>query len=604
MISYTNSDITDSVFSDENIIASRVHLGIIGAPDSPFQKSGVFVWIEGEIYNFNEILELFNFKSRHFEELLIDAYHNNKLDIVLSKIDGCFSAVLYDKAVIKLISDRFGMKPLYYWGKKNNFTWVSEIKALLAFEYYKPEIDPKVVKCFMDLGHLLGENTWFKYVKLINASTILTYSLKLKKIVENKRYWKWSYIKLQEINFKDAVIILSNLLGKAIQKRIEVGEKLCIPLSGGLDSRLVLAEINKNVKLKVPCFTFGKKKCADIKIASTVTSIKSNTHFIFELNEKNWFENRFHYTWRTDGMISLLHIHNSKYDKVIKEKCDIIIEGFSGDLCIGGSYIDDLDTPITKEAAYRKFRGHYRFTNLKDSFYNVLHQDAYFIDTRVRRFTNMGAFGYSRIVEIRRPLIDNDLIDFLYSISDDYRYKSKLYNKTLLYKYPEYYESIPWQKTGYPISKRETIFGRFKNLIKHLLDVFEIIQTKKKYTDYANWLRSLKMIKIIMRLLDPKNAIYSHYTNENYLTKYFIPHNQNPNLIRKFLDLIKLILYIAKEVSLNKGGISPSYFKDILEKYFLYHRYDYSEEIGRALTMEIWFQQVFNKKYRDINPIL
>ena len=29
-----------------------------------------------------------------------------------------------------------------------------------------------------------------------------------------------------------------------------------------------------------------------------------------------------------------------------------------------------------------------------------------------------------------------------------------------------------------------------------------------------------------------------------------------------------------------------------------------SEEICSTLTMEIWFQQVFNKKYRDINPVL
>lgn len=604
MISYTNSDIIDRVFSDENIVASRIHFGIIGAAGSPFQKLGVFVWIEGEIYNFNEILELFNFKSKYFEELLIDAHHNNKLDIVLSKIDGCFSAVLYDKTLIQLISDRFGMKPLYYWENKNNFAWVSEIKALLAFECYKPEIDPNLVKCFMDLGHFLGENTWFKDVKLLNASTILTYSLKQKKIIEKKRYWKWSYIKPREINFKDAVIILSNLLEKGIQKRIKFGEKLCIPLSGGLDSRLVLAEINKNMKLRVPCVTFGKKRCDDIKIAKMATLIKNNTHFILELNEKNWFENRLHYVWRSDGMVSLLHIHISKYDKVIKEKCDILIEGFSGDLCMGGSWIEDIDIPITDEAAYRKFGEHYRFTNLKDSFYNIPHQDSYFIDTRVRRFTNMGTFGYSRIVEIRRPFIDNDLIDFLYSISDKYRDKSKLYDKTLLYKHPEYYCKIPYQKTGQPISKKMTLYLRIKNFIKHILDTYEIIKTKKKYTDYANWLRSPKMIKIIMRLLDPKNALYLQYTNENYLMKYFIPHIQNPNFIHKFLDIIKLILYITKQVLLNKGHIDLPYFKDILEKYLLNHKHDYSEEICRALTMEIWFQQVFNEEYRDFNPIL
>ena len=133
-----------------------------------------------------------------------------------------------------------------------------------------------------------------------------------------------------------------------------------------------------------------------------------------------------------------------------------------------------------KRQAIKRFGKHIEFTDLNDSFYDISHQDPYFIDTRVRKFTNMGLIGYSRNSETRRPFIDNDLIDFLYSISDNYRYKSKLFNMTLLYKYPEYYCKIPYQKTGYSISKNETIFRKIKNLIIHILDVFEIIKTKKK----------------------------------------------------------------------------------------------------------------------------
>jgi len=190
LISYSDSNFVDNLFSDEKIIASRIHLGIIEEKDSPFQKSGVYSWVEGEIYNFNEILELFKYNSKTFSELLIDAHVDNHLETVLSKINGCFTAIIYDKSELKLISDRYGMKPLYIYNNEEKFAWVSEIKALLALKCFKPRINTHVINCFMDLGYLLGDVTWFKDVKLINAASVITYSLKQRKLIEEKRYWK------------------------------------------------------------------------------------------------------------------------------------------------------------------------------------------------------------------------------------------------------------------------------------------------------------------------------------------------------------------------------------------------------------------------------
>ena len=601
MIRYSNSDIVDDLFIDEFIIASRSHLGIIGEKNSPFQKSGVYSWIEGEIYNLNEIVEMFKYNSKTFSELLIDAYINNQLETVLSKIDGCFAAILYDKSELKLISDRYGMKPLYLWNNGNQFAWVSEVKALLALKVFKPEINLQAINCFMDIGHFLGDITWFKDVKLINAASIITYSIKRRKIVEEKRYWKWSSIKPQIISFNEAVVKLSNLLQIAVQKRVKIGKKLSVSLSGGLDSRLNLAAINQINGLDVSCFTFGKNGCDDIKIASMATFVKNNPHYVFELNEKNWMDERFHSVWKTDGMVSLLHLHNSESDECSKELFDINIDGFIGDLCMGGSWIDDLEKKITKAAAHRRFGKHIEFTDLNNSFYNISHQDPYFIDTRARRFTNMGLIAYSSTFEIRRPFLDNDLIEFLYTLPDRYRHESRLYNNTLLYKYPEYYKKIPWQKTGYPISTKMTIHRKFIRLVKALLKKFEVVKTTEKYTDYANWLKTPNIVKLIKKILDPKNAIYSKYINENFICKYLIPHNQKLNLINRFFDMIQIILYLMKEYVLLLFRSSPNSFKITLKKLYNVpqHTHDYSKEICRALTMEIWFQQVFNKKYRN-----
>ena len=90
-----------------------------------------------------------------------------------------------------------------------------------------------------------------------------------------------------------------------------------------------------------------------------------------------------------------------------------------------------------------------------------------------------------------------------------------MYQKALLYKYPEYYERIPWQDTGYPISKEMTIHRKMVFMIKELMIKFPIIKPMKIFTDYANWLRTPDMVKLTKTILDPRNAIYSNYININ-----------------------------------------------------------------------------------------
>jgi len=601
MMQYSISDIEDNIFSDESIISSGIHLSIIGENDTTFQKLGLYTWIEGGIHNFSEIIELFKYSSRSFAELLIDASIDNRLENVLSKIDGCFTAILYDKNELKLISDRYGMKSLYLWNDGYHFAWVSELKALLALECFNPEINTQAIECFMDLGYFIGNMTWFNNVKLINAASIITYSLRERKIIEEKRYWKWSKIKPIDISFNKAVVILGNLLQNAVKKRVKKGENLGISLSGGLDSRMILAAINQIDDLSVKCFTFGKRGCLDIEIAKKVSSINKNYHKIFELNENNWMNERLHQIWRSDGMKTLLHLHSPLSNEQIKKLFDINITGQFGE-CVKGDWINKYDKRIDKATALElyKFGKHIKSTDLNDDFYDIFHQDPYIIDTRGRRF--IGAFyGVESVSEIRRPLLDNDLMEFLYTLPDIYRKEKKIYEKALLYKYPEYFEKIPWNFTGYPISKKMTIHRKIIFNIKKILKNFQITNTNRKFSNYPDWLRNVDVIKFCLRILDPKNALYSNYINENFIENYLKPHCYKMNLINRFYNLVTFILNSIKLYVLNHIHSSNKYLSDTIGNFTPTPKQnkDYSNIILRALTMEIWFQQVFNKKYRS-----
>ena len=135
--------------------------------DSPFVQEDVITWIEGECYNLEELREIFSFAQTSFEEGIANAYNNDQLDDYLNKVDGYFCAVVYDqkKKKLFLFSDRYGMRLLYYYFKDGSFAWASEVKGILALDGVDKSINETSLSCFMDLGHLVEENTFFHYVK-------------------------------------------------------------------------------------------------------------------------------------------------------------------------------------------------------------------------------------------------------------------------------------------------------------------------------------------------------------------------------------------------------------------------------------------------------
>src|SRR5688500_503697 len=110
-------------------------------------------WIiyNGEIYNFLELraeLERFGyrFKTDSDTEVILAAYHHWGEDCQL-RFNGMWALAIWDRAERKLFlsRDRFGVKPLIYYFDQYHFAFASEMKALLALDWFEPEFDPAMV---------------------------------------------------------------------------------------------------------------------------------------------------------------------------------------------------------------------------------------------------------------------------------------------------------------------------------------------------------------------------------------------------------------------------------------------------------------------------
>lgn len=558
----------DSLFEDANLLATRTHLNILGEADSPFCRENCYCWVEGEAYNLDEIAAILSVsdKTERLSQVLIQAYLEQRLETVLAKINGHFTAVLYDadRMQLKLISDRLGIKPLYIWNDSPYFAWASELKALLSFKAFVPVIRKDALSCFMANGFMMGETTWFKSVKLLPPATVLTMDIK-SQTVSNSRYWTWSRIVPLQLSFEEAVDETVAVLKKTLACHSHLpARQIGVGLSGGLDSRILLAAANEAGL--VPCYTFGQTDALDIEIARQAAEVKGNSHTIFELSAENWLENRFESVWKTDGMKSLLHMHYSRFHRDIKTLMDVNLNGFAGDATLGGVFLNGhaRNERITQTVAAQWFGKSAALDNPMDDYFSINRLDPYIINNRVRRHVNLGTVDVAKTIEQRHPLVDNRIIELMYALPEEYRLYSRLYNNALLRLFPDYFETIPWQTSGKPIERhvpfRTRIKKRIQNTIKHSGFYTEfktwvyrsgMVKRTRDFADYERWISHPETSRLFQRLLDPSHAVYAQFTPDNYLEKYLKPHLR-------------------------------------CEK-------NYAEQIGRAVTTEIWLSHALQK---------
>lgn len=547
--------IQDKVFTNDDIASSRLHLGQVGEIESPQTVNGVSIWVEGESYNLDEIWADFDFSGEiNLAKGLIQAYNKMQLDDFLKKIDGIFCAAIYDEnsQKVNLISDRYGMRFLYWYFNDNQFIWSSEVKSILELNEVDKTIDENGLDCFMDLGYLLGEHTWFKHIKLIKPATVIEFDINTKECKQH-HYWSWSDIKPATMSFDDAVDALGIRFVKAVERRFTPKGDAGIALSGGLDSRAIFAAVNQlHPDYHGYAYTFGTPNCDDITIAQQVISASNWQHQLFHFTDSKWFESRINKVWNTDGMQDMMHMHGSEFLDEISARIKVNLNGYAGDVILGGGFLKK--TPLNQRASKentKPFFGKYSsLIDIDNSFYDIDKVEPILQMNRVRRFTAMGTVNSLISVEQRKPFFDNAIVELIYSLPDEYRLNNKLYSAMLQKKFPEFFRSIPWQQTGKPVGlvTPRSIPARALNKLVRIFSKLVGIKSDKDYVNYNLWIRSPEVMGYLEALLSDKGSVYRTIKDIDFCEKYLSPHKKRKsvNNSNEILRAATIEIYLRK----------------------------------------------------------
>jgi asparagine synthase (glutamine-hydrolysing) len=553
-----------TAYCDDHVSCISASLGFTQL--QPYLAADLAVWLDGEIYDFGAFGGGINFSENPTTEVAA-LYRQRGLEF-FKTTDGVFAAVIYDRERMQLhlVTDRYGLRRLYVW-KGRSLAWASALRTFLVAPEFAPKIDPEALNDFMDLGYITEDRTWFSAVTLLPSGSIFTWDIRAHRGKE-ARYWWWDEIKLLSGRVDEDEIAdeLGDLFVRAVERRVRPGERVGSELSGGLDSRAIVAAIPKSDSV-VHTLTVGKDRCADRLIAARAAAAAGVANHQFSLNEGNWLFPRFRGVWLTDGQSNLLHMHGIEAAALYSELFDICFSGFLGDAVLGGSYLfeDALDSPITAELVARSTGQRTKNISIPAQYRDLCKADFFGIQNRGRRFIYNGIIMMSDDIEMRMPFFDNKLLEFTFSLPDALRFKSRIYNKMLLRRFPKLYRRIPWQKTGNPIAMRDSVAKllhltrRARRKLSRLSGGFlRDPLSGSDYSDYPSWSRQEPARTIFTALLNNPKAIYPEY--------------------------------------LPRSAVQTAWNDHLLGA-------DHTDNVFKYATFEIWLQQAFEKTLRTESDV-
>lgn len=239
----------------------------------------------GEVYNFKDIRqdlisEGYSFDSNSDTEVILKSYHFWGIDCV-ERFRGMFAFAIYDSKQQEIIifRDRAGVKPLYYSSTDNALIFSSELRPLLNYPYFNKEIDFEAVSSYLQFGYIHAPKTIFKSVQKLLPGHYLKYDIK-SKILVKRCYWNINDFYKNQVARENVTEKLEATIIEAFNLRMIADVPVGVFLSGGIDSSLVAAIVQKYSKIPINTFTIGfeDKKYDESNYAKEIAKYLGTNH--------------------------------------------------------------------------------------------------------------------------------------------------------------------------------------------------------------------------------------------------------------------------------------------------------------------------------------
>jgi asparagine synthase (glutamine-hydrolysing) len=240
-----------SVFKDDRSYFAKVDIGAFPEPGFFVESNGALSLLAGEPLLALKIDASWQGRQQDLE-LIHEGFMRGDWKI-LEQAEGTFCAANYqpDSATLYLIADKLGIRPLYYWANEDYFAFASALRILENLPLITRQIDLQAVTEIVALGAPLGARTPCANISILKSAEILQVT---NGKISRHGYWRWDEIEPSSSLERTHLEEVCERFQTAVARRVRKDGPTVAYLSGGLDSRCVVAAL---VDHGVPVHTFN-----------------------------------------------------------------------------------------------------------------------------------------------------------------------------------------------------------------------------------------------------------------------------------------------------------------------------------------------------------
>ena len=196
------------------------------------------------------------------------------------KLNGWFSGLLVDRRTKKvfLFNDRYGAARIFYHETDRGLWFSSEAKSLLKVLPELRQLDLKSVGEFLSCGSVLQNRSLFAGISMMPPGSLWTFSLG-QPVRKELYFQKESWEALPQLDAVTYYERLKETWARILPRYFGGGQKVGLSLTGGVDSRMILAWAPCAAGA-LPCYTWGGsyRDCKDVSLSQQLAKACQQSH--------------------------------------------------------------------------------------------------------------------------------------------------------------------------------------------------------------------------------------------------------------------------------------------------------------------------------------
>ena len=331
--------------------------------DSLFQANpgDGWIYVNGPVVALPEVREPgFPSDDQERRAALVAAAIDGSVD--LTSLSGSFHGFYSQPASKRVvaITDRLGSRPIFACSLPGLLCLASHIRLLLTLPGVRPVIERESLAQYVRNQEIFENRTLYRDINILTPATVLDVNQGIQRM-EKRSYWSLAPNEPFQ-NREEAIGATARAFSAATVRLLDGSHQTGLLLSGGMDSRMLLACATGSFHTNIRSRTFGSELTEEARTARKLSEISGIEWDIIEQNHGHYWENMHDAVGSTNGLYLSYHGHTFYPSKVlVSSGVDTALNGWAIDGLFSGSYFPKKTFNVAGRQIYS-----YRLGEIRD----------------------------------------------------------------------------------------------------------------------------------------------------------------------------------------------------------------------------------------------